>query len=172
MNLLFAMLIDLAMAILLGVLSRALMEIIRQNIPLRVHPRRESRFSTLGVKEVLTICLEVRLFVGLLFWACFFLSACIFFIVRRNFLIQDGNAEIILRMKALVYAYYRSPLSPASCYNSTKKPTDPETPSVCGTWSYNNFRLPFGIFKNYESWRRMSLTHSKTAMRNSMSWST
>ncbi|KAI4274524.1 MAG: hypothetical protein LQ337_003879 [Flavoplaca oasis] len=90
MNLLFAMLIDLAMAILLGVLSRALMEIIRQNIPLRVHPR------------------QVRLFVGLLFWACFFLSACIFFIVRRNFLIQDGNAEIILRMKALVYAYYRS----------------------------------------------------------------
>ncbi|KAL9025034.1 MAG: hypothetical protein Q9180_007745, partial [Flavoplaca navasiana] len=38
----------------------------------------------------------------LLFWACFFLSACIFLIIRRNFLIQDGNAELILRMKALV----------------------------------------------------------------------
>ena len=102
LELLIATLLDAVFAALLGMLARRLYnEIVRQNDPLRLTPQRESRFSTLGVKEVLTSCQELGLFIGLL------LSSCFFLIVRRNYLFQERDADFVFRVKALLLEHQK-----------------------------------------------------------------
>ena len=58
---------------------------------------------------------------------------CFFLIVLRNNLIQERDADFILRMKALLYVYYGFSLSHASCLIVTNKSAD--LAFEPGTWS-------------------------------------